>query len=195
MKYLRCRRGLHHLHVVVGRQLQKALEPRRRVLGTLTFVAMRQHQRQARLAAPLHFAGGNELINDYLRAVDEVAELRLPYHQRVRLGARVAILEGEHRFFRKHRVDDREWSLPIGDVFERRIAAFVELFAVLIMQHRVPMRERATRSVLPGDAYRVTARQQCRIGQMLGHAPVERQLAFGHRAAICKNLFHQRSAA
>jgi hypothetical protein len=51
------RRGrLHDLHVVVGRQLHEALQARAAVLGALALVAVRQHQRQAVLAAPLHFA-------------------------------------------------------------------------------------------------------------------------------------------
>src|SRR3546814_1822129 len=39
---------LNDLHVVVGAQLEETLDAGRRVLGALAFVAVRQHQRQAR---------------------------------------------------------------------------------------------------------------------------------------------------
>ncbi len=47
--------------------------------------------------------------------IGEVAELRLPDHQFVRLGGRVAVLETEHRLFREHRVDDDEIAL-VGEI-------------------------------------------------------------------------------
>ena len=61
---------------------------------------------EARHAQPLALARRDELVEDHLRAVGEVAELRFPQRQRVRLGQRIAVLEAEHRFFREHRVDD-----------------------------------------------------------------------------------------
>ena len=45
--------------------------------------------------APLVLGGHEVLVDDDLRAVDEVAELRLPHHQRVVVGVRVAVLEAE----------------------------------------------------------------------------------------------------
>jgi hypothetical protein len=42
-----------------------------------------QQQHEAALLAPLVLGGGDELVDDDLAAVDEVAELRLPQHQRV----------------------------------------------------------------------------------------------------------------
>ena len=99
---------LHHLHVGVGRQLHEALQARRAVLRALAFVAVRQHQRDAVDAAPLHFARGDELVDHHLGAVDEVAELRFPDHQRVGVVGGVAVLEAQHRFFGQDRVDHDE---------------------------------------------------------------------------------------
>ncbi len=45
------------------------------VLGTLPFVAVRQHHREAAGTTPLGLARGDELVDDDLGAVDEVAEL------------------------------------------------------------------------------------------------------------------------
>ena len=75
---LRRRRRHAHLHVVLRAELQEALGTRRRVLGALPFVAVRQQHHEAADAAPLHFAGADELVDHDLRAVGEIAELRFP---------------------------------------------------------------------------------------------------------------------
>jgi len=48
------------------------------VVRPLALVAVRQQQDHAGLLAPLLLAGADELVDDRLRAVREVAELRLP---------------------------------------------------------------------------------------------------------------------
>ena len=53
VEHLRRRRGHADLHVVLGAQLQEALEARRGMLGTLALVAVRQEQRQAATAGPI----------------------------------------------------------------------------------------------------------------------------------------------
>ena len=45
---------------------------------TLAFVAVRQQQHESAQAIPLRFAGTDELIDDDLRAVGEIAELAFP---------------------------------------------------------------------------------------------------------------------
>src|SRR3712207_8411703 len=60
--------------------------------------------------APLGLPGADELVDDHLRAVDEVAELRLPQHQGLRVGHRVAVLEAQRRVLRQQRVVDEERS-------------------------------------------------------------------------------------
>ena len=68
------------LDIVLRRQLQVALEARRRVLGALAFVAVRQQHDQTAHARPLGFAADDKLVDHDLRAVGEVAELRFPDH-------------------------------------------------------------------------------------------------------------------
>ena len=72
------------------------------------------------------------MVEHHLRAVGEIAELRFPKSQRVRLGERVAILEAEHGLFRQHRVDDLEARLAVADMIERRVAPL----GLLVDQHR-----------------------------------------------------------
>ena len=78
VEVLRRGRGLADLDVVLGRELQEALEAGAGVLRPLPLVAVRQEQDEARQQAPLVLAGAEELVDDDLRAVGEVAELRLP---------------------------------------------------------------------------------------------------------------------
>ena len=87
-----------------------------------------------------HFALARrqELIEDHLCTVGEVAELRLPHGERIGFGQRIAVLEPEHRFFRQHRVDDLEACLIRRDVPERREAAF----GFLVGQNGMALRKR-----------------------------------------------------
>ena len=54
----------------------------------------------------------DELVDDDLRAVHEVAELRLPQHERLRRGHRVAVLEADARVLGERRVVDLERRRP-----------------------------------------------------------------------------------
>ena len=66
---------------------------------SLAFIAMRQKQEQTRHAKPFPLAAGKELIDDHLRAVGEIAELRFPKHESIRFGKAIAIFEPQHGFF------------------------------------------------------------------------------------------------
>ena len=111
VEVVRRRRAVGDLHVVLGAHLQEALEARGGVLRTLAFVAVRQEADEAGHAQPLALARRDELVEQDLRTVGEVAELRLPQRERVRLRQRVAVFEAEHRLFGEHRVDDLEAGL------------------------------------------------------------------------------------
>ena len=76
--------------------------------GPVALVAVREQQRQPRRLPPLREAGDDELVDDDLRAVDEVAELRLPEHERLGRRDRVAVLEPERGVLRERRVVDLE---------------------------------------------------------------------------------------
>ncbi|MCY1222428.1 hypothetical protein D9M72_345210 [compost metagenome] len=187
------RRGrLADLHVVVRAKLQEALDTGRAVFRALAFVAVRQHQRQARGAAPLHFTRRDELVDHHLGAVDEVAELGFPDHQRVRFGGRVAVFETEYGFFGQHRVDHRERCLVFRHILQRHVAAGIPALAVLVVQHGVAVGEGAAAGILAGDAHRVARGHQRGEGQVLAHAPVQRLVAAAHVGAVLDDLFHQR---
>ena len=100
MKILRRRRRLADLNIVFPRQLQKSLNPRARMLGPLTFISMGQQHHQSRRQIPFIFAGADELIDDHLRAIREITELRFPRDQRFWIIAAIAILETQDTRFR-----------------------------------------------------------------------------------------------
>ncbi len=72
------RAGHHDLHVFVVAQPQEPLEPRAGVFGTLALEAVRQQEHDAAEMPPLLFGTDDELIDDHLGRVGEVAELGLP---------------------------------------------------------------------------------------------------------------------
>ena len=57
---------------------------------------MRQEQHDAAEAVPLVFGADDELIDDHLGGVDEVAELRLPEDEAVGAIEAVAVFEAQH---------------------------------------------------------------------------------------------------
>src|SRR5437588_3094000 len=108
MEVLRGRRAVSDADVLLGSALEEPFEPRARMLGAIAFVAVRKQERQPRELAPLGEAGGDELVDDDLGAVDEVAELRLPADERLRSRDRIAVLEADRRVLRERRVVDLE---------------------------------------------------------------------------------------
>ena len=107
--------------VALGAERQEALEPRRRVLRARSLVAVRQQQGQARGLPPLGEAGDEELVDDDLGPVDEVAVLRLPQDERLGGGDRVAVLEAEAGVLGQRRVVELEAGARAGQVLERDV--------------------------------------------------------------------------
>ena len=83
VEVLRRGRRVDDPQVVLGAQREEALDARAGVLGALALEAVGEQQREAATLAPLVLGGDDELVDDDLRAVDEVAELRLPADPRV----------------------------------------------------------------------------------------------------------------
>src|SRR5438034_483233 len=113
VEVLRRRGQVADLHVVLGAELEEALEARARVLGALALVAVREEQHEAAHALPLRLRAGEELVDDHLRAVDEVAELRLPEDQPARVGEAHAELEAEHGVLGQHLGRDGRPGAPV----------------------------------------------------------------------------------
>src|SRR5207342_1026874 len=166
-------RAVDDADVVLRRELEEALEARARVLGPVAFVAVRQQERQARRLSPLRAAGHDELVDDDLGAVHEVAELRLPEHERVGSRDRVAVLERERSVLRERGVVDLERRGGVGEILKRR----ERLSGSRIVEHRVAVRERAALGVLAGEPDRNAFFEQRPERERLRVAPVDSTLA------------------
>lgn len=58
------------------------------------------------------------------------------------------------------------------------IAPRIPAFAILIVNGGMTMKERTATNVFTRDTDAITFSQQSSVGQILAHAPVDRQLAF-----------------
>src|SRR5262249_53570072 len=96
MEVLSRGRRLADLDVVLGGKLQVALDTRAGMLGALAFIAMRKEHHQAGEQPPLVFAGDDELVDDDLGSVREIAELGFPEREAVRIVAAESVLEAQH---------------------------------------------------------------------------------------------------
>ena len=151
--------------------------PRSRAAGTAP----------GRRAAPLGLAGADELVDDHLGAVGEVAELAFPDHQAVGVGGRVAVLEAEHGLFRQQRVDDGERAAgpPSGSPAACSVAPVVLVVRTAWRWKNVPRP-----LSWPGQADRVALLEQAGVGQRLGKAPVEHASCPRPSAPVLDDLLH-----
>src|SRR5262249_55191146 len=144
------------LHVSFRTQLQEALEPRARMLRSLSLVAVGQEQDEAAHPLPFRFARGDELVDDDLRAVREVAELRLPQDEAARIAARQTVFESDDADLGERAVDDLELGLDRVEVRERNVASP----GLAVVQLGVALAERSADGVLPRQPHRDALDQQ-----------------------------------
>ena len=109
-KYWAGRGQVHHLEIVLGGHGQEALQARAGMLGTHALEAVGQQHDEAGQAAPLLLGAGDELIDDGLGHVDEVAELGLPDDQALGRVQAVAVLEAEHAVLGERAVVDLQMA-------------------------------------------------------------------------------------
>ena len=85
MKVLSRRCEIADLDVVLGAKLKKPFEPAAGMFRTLTFVAVWKEQDDPARPLPFRFRRNDELIDDGLRAIREITELRFPQTEHVRI--------------------------------------------------------------------------------------------------------------
>ena len=78
------------------------------MLGSLSFIAVRQEKNERRLLLPFGARRREELVDDHLRAVGEIAKLGFPEHQRLRCVDGIAIFEANRRILGQRAVVDRK---------------------------------------------------------------------------------------
>src|SRR5262245_19638058 len=106
---------------------------------------MRQKHCEPRSLFPFVLAGGDVLIDDRLRNVIKVAELRLPHHQRVVSVDCISVLKPEDARFGKRTIKNFKAAMRCSAHFGKRRTSCSGL---RIVQHRVSLTERAAAGIL-----------------------------------------------
>src|SRR5262245_61440706 len=104
---------------------------------TLPLHAMRQKQRDAAQPSPLVFSCGNELVDNHLSSVPEIAELRLPQYKPVGRIETVSVFKTKHARFRHRSVVNVGRRLIRGEIAIREVLPAI--FG--IMQNGMPVAE------------------------------------------------------
>ena len=153
----------------------------RRVLGPLALVPVREQQDQTRVLSPLDLGGDQEVVDDDLGPVDEVAELRLPGDEGLGCLDRVAVLEADGGVLGEQRVAHGEVAhLPrrlerigpdalqaVPDVGQGHV-----LLAVgVVHQDRMAVAEGAAAGVLAGETDVDALVHQRADGERFGRGP------------------------
>ena len=92
---------------------------------------------------PLVLGGDDVLVDDDLRAVDEVAELRLPQHQRFAVGVCIPVLEPTAAYSLSRLSYTQKCAGGTGQRVERNPAVLV----LVVDQGRMALAERAATAV------------------------------------------------
>jgi hypothetical protein len=64
----------------------------------------------------------------------------------------------------------------------------IPVLTILVVQGGVPVEEGAATDIFAGNTDTVTGNQQRSVGQVLGHPPVDRELALAHQATVVDDL-------
>ena len=170
MEVLGRRRAVGHADVPLRAELEEALEPAARVLRPRPLVAVGQEQRQPRVLAPLGEPGHDELVDDHLRGVHEVAELRLPADKHVARLRAVAVLERDTRVLRQRAVVELERDLGLREALDRA----PPLAGLRVVEDEMALAERAALGVLTGEPHRHALGEERCPRERLRVRPIDR---------------------
>src|SRR5439155_22509736 len=122
---------------------------------------------------------GDELIDDHLRGVAKVAELRFPKDQALGAIETVAILETEYGGFGQRAVENLHRRLLRREILQRAIAAATRI----IVQDRMPLAERAAGGVLAAQSNAMSFERERGKRERFGRGPIERLRPRSHLPA------------
>src|SRR5579875_2947790 len=168
VKVLRGGRAVSDAPVILGGQLQVALNACAGVFRPLSLVAVWQEQHESRVLLPLGACGGDKLVNNHLSNIRKVTKLRLPEHESFGGLHAVAVFEAEHSRFCERAVVNGKRGPRLGQVLEGN----VRLAVVLVVQHSVTVTERAALAILASQANGCTFGEQRSKSQRFGLPPI-----------------------
>ena len=149
--------------------LQKPFESGRRVFRALPLVAVRKKHDEPARSLPLRFEADDELVDDALRAVREVAKLSFPENESSRGIEREAEFEAEHSFLAEQAVVNPEVGRRLCQSFQRHMTIARDD----VRKRRMPLAEGSAARVLAREAYACTFRNQRAERQRLRRGPVD----------------------
>src|SRR5580704_5728410 len=156
------------------------------MLWPTAFVTVREQQRESRRLSPFCLSGRDELVDHDLRAVEEVAVLRLPEVKRVGLLRRVSVLESHAGILRERAVSNFERGLRFCNVLKRN----PDGAGVWIVKDGVAMAKGTAFGILTREPNRRSAGQQRGECERFGRTPIHDTL-FGDRGLPALELAAQ----
>lgn len=139
---------------------------------------MRKTHHEPRALEPLPLARSDELIDDALRVIREIAELRFPNRQTLRRDEGITQFETERAEFGQGGIAHDERRLVRPEVVQGDVLRLV----LLIVDHRVSLGERPSLDILSAHANMAPLERETAKRQRLGRTPVD-TLAFSDRLA------------
>src|SRR6476659_1069688 len=88
---------------------------------SLSFVTVRKQKHDSARSLPFRFRRDDELVDDHLGAIGEIAELRFPKAKHVRVIERVAVIEAKDSGFREKAVVNTNPRLSFGEMEQGHI--------------------------------------------------------------------------
>src|SRR5260370_23892217 len=154
------------------------------MLRSLALIAVRQKHYKARWEVPLVFARADELIDDHLRAVGKIAELRFPQDERLGIVAAESVFETQAARSGKRRVVDFAESLIGRKMREWKVI----VLGLRIDQYGVALVDRAALGVLPRESNGSSFQQQGTVGESFGEAVIHGAFSIAHFHALLKQF-------
>jgi hypothetical protein len=156
-------RWVRHLDIIFRRHREEPLQTRARMFRALALEAMRQEQHETAETFPFVFGAGDELIDDDLRDVPEIAELRLPANQSRRRVEAIAVFESQDADFRQRRIINLHGTLVWIDMLQWDVTMAV----LVIVENGMAMTEGAAADILTAQTHGVFIHRQRRERQGL----------------------------
>src|SRR5262249_51337980 len=184
VEILRRRRRLTNLNIVFRCELEVALNTRAGMLRPLALITVWEQHDNAGGQIPLVIASADELIDDDLCAVGEIAELRFPHDERFGIVAAESVFEAKASGFGERRIVDFAKCLLPGKMGKGDPV----VFGIRIDSQGVTLVEGPTLRVLSGKAHWRASENQRGQSYRLAEAVIDRPLAMAHLGSLFEEL-------
>ena len=146
---------------------------------SLAFVSMWQKQNNSAGPLPFRFRRNDKLVDDGLRAVRKIAELRFPQAKHLRIIERITVIESEHGRFGKQAVVNTKARLFRCEMQKRN----VRISRYRVVKNGMPVSKGPAAAVLAGQSHRCSFQKERSKGERFGKTPIVRAARFEDLAA------------